>query len=200
MMPVMNGVEMCHLIKSSFETSHIPFLFLSAKSALEAMLEGLESGADYYIAKPVSIDLLLLTISNLFEQKRKLKQRYTEDFYADATELVHSNQDKEFLEKLIKVIEENIHKHELDVDYICSHMFTSRSKLYKKIKSICGQSINEFIRTIRLKKAAYIMTHEDVTQNEIVERIGILSASYFQKAFRREFGKTPSQFIQSVKK
>ncbi|WP_419789061.1 response regulator [Mucilaginibacter sp. X5P1] len=200
MMPVMNGVEMCRLIKSSFETSHIPFLFLSAKSALDAMLEGLESGADYYIAKPVSIDLLLLTIGNLFEQKRKLKQRYTEDFYADATELVHSNQDKQFLEKLIRVIEENIHKPELDVDYICSQMFTSRSKLYKKIKSISGQSINEFIRTIRLKKAAYIMTHEDVTQNELVERIGILSLSYFQKAFRKEFGKTPSQFIQSVKK
>jgi signal transduction histidine kinase/ligand-binding sensor domain-containing protein/DNA-binding response OmpR family regulator len=200
MMPVMNGVEMCRLIKSSFETSHIPFLFLSAKSALDAMLEGLESGADYYIAKPVSIDLLLLTIGNLFEQKRKLKQRYTEDFYADATELVHSNQDKEFLEKLIRVIEENIHNHELDVDYICSQMFTSRSKLYKKIKSISGQSINEFIRTIRLKKAAYIMTHEDVTQNELVDRIGILSLSYFQKAFRKEFGKTPSQFIQSVKK
>ncbi|WP_216846646.1 two-component regulator propeller domain-containing protein [Mucilaginibacter sp. L196] len=200
MMPVMNGVEMCQLIKSSFETSHIPFLFLSAKSALEAMLEGLESGADYYIAKPVSIDLLLLTIGNLFEQKRKLKQRYTEDFYSEATDLVHTNQDKQFLEKLINVIEQNIHKHELDVDYICSHMFTSRSKLYKKIKGISGQSINEFIRTIRLKKAAYIMTHEDVTQNELVERIGILSVSYFQKAFRKEFGKTPSQFIQSAKK
>ncbi|SEO07377.1 Signal transduction histidine kinase [Mucilaginibacter gossypiicola] len=200
MMPVMNGVELCRQVKAAFETSHIPFLFLSAKSALEARLEGLESGADFYIAKPVSIELLMLTINNLFEQKRKLKLKYTQDYYAEATELVHSTQDKEFLDKLIGLIEKNIHNQELDVDFLCNNMFTSRSKLYKKIKSISGQSINEFVRTIRLKRAAHIMTHEDVTQNEIIDRIGILSVSYFQKAFRKEFGKTPSQFIQSIKR
>lgn len=199
MMPVMNGIELCSKIKNAFETSHIPFLLLSAKSALEARLEGLESGADYYIAKPVSIDLLLLTIHNLFEQKRKLKLKYAEDYYTEATELVHSTQDKDFLNKLIKLIEANMHDPDLDVDFICDHMYTSRSKLYKKIKSISDQSINEFIRTIRLKKAAYIMTHEDVTQIEIAERIGIKSLSYFQKAFRKEFGKTPSQFTQIEK-
>jgi len=199
MMPVMNGVELCKQVKEKFETSHIPFLILSAKDALEAKLEGLESGADYYFSKPLSTDLLLLTIHNLFEQKQKLKIKYTKDYYAEATELVHSAKDKEFLDKLIKLIETNIQTPELDVDYICRHMFTSRSKLYQKIKSISGQSINEFVRTIRLKKAAHIMTHEDVTQIELIERIGILSVSYFQKAFRKEFGKTPSQFIKEVK-
>jgi len=199
MMPVMNGVELCKQIKEKFETSHIPFLILSAKDALEARLEGLESGADYYFSKPLSTDLLLLTIHNLFEQKQKLKIKYTQDYYAEATELVHSAKDKAFLDKLIKLIETNIQTPELDVDFICRHMFTSRSKLYQKIKSISDQSINEFVRTIRLKKAAYIMTHEDVTQIELIERIGILSVSYFQKAFRKEFGKTPSQFIKEVK-
>lgn len=199
MMPVMNGVELCKHVKEKFETSHIPFLILSAKDALEAKLEGLESGADYYFSKPLSTDLLLLTIHNLFEQKQKLKIKYTKDYYSEATELVHSTKDKEFLDKLIKLIETNIQTPELDVDYICQHMFTSRSKLYQKIKSISGQSINEFVRTIRLKKAAHIMTHEDVTQIELIERIGILSVSYFQKAFRKEFGKTPSQFIKEVK-
>jgi signal transduction histidine kinase/ligand-binding sensor domain-containing protein/DNA-binding response OmpR family regulator len=199
MMPVMNGVELCKQVKEKFETSHIPFLILSAKDALEARLEGLESGADYYFSKPLSIDLLLLTIHNLFEQKQKLKIKYTKDYYSEATELVHSTKDKAFLDKLIKLIETNIQTPELDVDYICRHMFTSRSKLYQKIKSISGQSINEFVRTIRLKKAAHIMTHEDVTQIELIERIGILSVSYFQKAFRKEFGRTPSQFIKEVK-
>ncbi|MDN5288500.1 MAG: histidine kinase [Mucilaginibacter sp.] len=199
MMPVMNGVELCKQVKEKFETSHIPFLILSAKDALEARLEGLESGADYYFSKPLSTDLLLLTIHNLFEQKQKLRIKYTKDYYAEATELVHSAKDKAFLDKLIKLIETNIQMPELDVDYICRHMFTSRSKLYQKIKSISGQSINEFVRMIRLKKAAHIMTHEDVTQIEITERIGILSVSYFQKAFRKEFGKTPSQFIKEVK-
>jgi len=199
MMPVMNGVELCRLVKETFETSHIPFLILSAKDALEARIEGLGSGADYYFAKPLSTDLLLLTIHNLFEQKKKLKIKYTKDYYSEATELVHSANDKAFLDKLIKLIETNIQMPDLDVDYICRHMFTSRSKLYQKIKNISGQSINEFVRMIRLKKAAHIMTHEDVTQIELVERIGILSVSYFQKAFRKEFGKTPSQFIKEVK-
>lgn len=200
MMPVMNGVEFCRKIRQTFETSHIPFLFLSAKDALEAQLEGMESGADFYISKPVSIDLLTLTIANLFEQNRKLKLKYTEDYYAEASELVHSEQDKEFIGKLIKLIEDHIANPDLDVDFICSNMYTSRSSLYKKIKAISGQSINEFIRTVRLKKAAYILTHEDITQNELVDRIGILSVSYFQKAFKKEFGKTPTQFLQSLNK
>ncbi|WP_431294472.1 hybrid sensor histidine kinase/response regulator [Pedobacter sp. P26] len=152
MMPVLNGVALCKQVKENFETSHIPFLILSAKDALEARMEGLESGADYYFSKPLSTDLLLLTIHNLFEQKQKLKIKYTQDYYAEATELVHSAKDKAFLDKLIKLIETNIQTQELDVDFICRHMFTSRSKLYQKIKSISDQSINEFVRTIRLKK------------------------------------------------
>ncbi|XHR96314.1 response regulator [Mucilaginibacter sp. UC70_90] len=200
MMPVMSGVEFCRKIRQTFETSHIPFLFLSAKDALEAQLEGMGSGADFYISKPVSIDLLTLTIANLFEQNRKLKLKYTEDYYAEASELVHSEQDKEFIGKLIKLIEDHIANPDLDVDFICSNIYTSRSSLYKKIKAISGQSINEFIRTVRLKKAAYILTHEDITQNELVDRIGILSVSYFQKAFKKEFGKTPTQFLQSLNK
>lgn len=200
MMPVMNGVDFCRRVRETFETSHIPFLFLSAKDALEAQLEGMESGADFYISKPVSIDLLTLTIANLFEQNRKLKLKYTEDYYAEASELVHSEKDREFIDKLIKVIDEHVADFNLDVDFICDKMNTSRSALYKKIKSISGQSINEFIRTIRLKKAAYILTHEDITQNELVDRIGIQSVSYFQKAFRKEFGKTPTQFLQDLNK
>jgi len=200
MMPVMNGVEFCRKIRATFETSHIPFLFLSAKDALEAQLEGMESGADFYIAKPVSIDLLMLTVNNLFEQNRKLKEKYTGDYYAEATELAHSAKDREFIEKLIALIEANISDPDMDVDFICNQIYTSRSALYKKIKAISGQSINEFIRTIRLKRAAYILTHEDITQNELVDRIGIQSVSYFQKAFKKEFGTTPTQFIQSLNK
>jgi signal transduction histidine kinase/ligand-binding sensor domain-containing protein/DNA-binding response OmpR family regulator len=199
MMPTMNGVELCREIKKRFETSHIPFLILSAKDALEAQLEGLESGADYYFAKPLSTELLLLTIRNIFEQKQKLKAKYTKDYYADATELVHSARDKAFLDKLIALIEANIEVPELDVDYICQNLYVSRTKLYQKIKGISGQSVGEFVRTIRLKKAAYIMTHEDVTLNEVTDRIGIQSVSYFSRAFKKEFGKSPSQFLQSIK-
>jgi len=200
MMPVMTGVEFCKEIKKTFETSHIPFIILSAKDAIEAKIEGVESGADYYFSKPVSFDLLLLTINNIFEQRQKLKTKYTKDYYSDATELVHSEKDKEFMNKLLALIDANIKMPELDVDYLCQNLYTSRTKLYKKIKGISDQSVGEFIRTARLKKAIYIMTHEDVSLGELIEKIGFQSISYFSRAFKKEYGKSPSQFLQDLKK
>lgn len=200
MMPGMNGIEFCRTIKERFETRHIPFVILSAKDGLDTKLEGMESGADYYFAKPLSIDLLLLTIRNIFEQASKLKQKYTSDYLSDATELVHSEKDKAFVQKLLEVIEHNIQDPALDVDFLCKHLFISRTKLYQKIKSISDQSVGEFIRSIRLKKAIQIMTHEDVAINEVVERIGFQSSSNFSRAFKKEYSKSPLQFVQSLKR
>ncbi len=199
MMPGMNGIEFCKLVKERFETSHIPFIILSAKDALDTKIEGLESGADYYFAKPLSIDLLLLTVHNIFEQNQKLKQRYTNSYLAQATELVHLDRDKEFLQKLLDIIEENIEDPTLDVDFLCRHTHISRTKLYQKIKGVSNQSVGEFIRTVRLKKAVHIMTHEEVSMNEVVDRIGLQSSSNFSRAFKKEYGKSPMQFMQALK-
>jgi signal transduction histidine kinase/ligand-binding sensor domain-containing protein/CheY-like chemotaxis protein/AraC-like DNA-binding protein len=200
MMPGMDGIELCKIIKEKFETSHIPFIILSAKDALDTKIEGMESGADYYFAKPLSIDLLLLTVHNIFEQSEKLKLRYTNDYLSEATELVHSQKDKEFFQKLLDLIEENIKDPDMDVDFLCKNLYTSRTKLYQKIKSISDQSVGDFIRTIRLKKAIQIMTHEDIAMNEVVDRIGFQSSSNFSRAFKKEYGKSPLQFMQSLKK
>ncbi|MEX8547866.1 MAG: response regulator [Mucilaginibacter sp.] len=200
MMPGMNGIELCRLLKEKFETSHIPFVILSAKDALDTKLEGMESGADYYFAKPLSIDLLLLTIHNILQQGEKLKLKYTKDYLADATELVHSEKDKEFMNKLLKNIEDNIQNPDLDVDFLCNQLNISRTKLYQKIKSISDQSIGDFIKTIRLKKAIQIMTHEDVAFNEVAFRIGLQSHAYFSRVFKKEFGKSPSEFMQTLKR
>jgi DNA-binding response OmpR family regulator len=200
MMPGMNGIELCKLVKEKFETSHIPFIILSAKDALDAKIEGMESGADFYFAKPLSVDLLLLTVNNIFDQSEKLKQRYVKDYLSEATELVHLEKDKEFFQKLIALIENNIQDPNLDVDFLCKHLYLSRTKLYQKIKSISDQSVGDFIRTIRLKKAVQIMTHEDITMNEVADRIGLQSNSNFSRAFKKEYGKSPMQFMQSLKK
>ncbi len=200
MMPGMNGIELCKICKQTFETSHIPFIILSAKDALDTKIEGMESGADFYFSKPLSIDLLLLTVHNIFEQSEKLKQRYNNNYLAEATELVQSEKDKEFLQELLHIIDENIEDAELDVEFLCKQLHISRTKLYQKIKSISNQSVGEFIRTIRLKKAVYLMTHEGVSIGEVVDKIGMQSSSNFSRAFKKEFGQSPMQFMQALKK
>jgi signal transduction histidine kinase/DNA-binding NarL/FixJ family response regulator len=200
MMPGMDGVEFCRLIKEDIETSHIPFVMLTAKDALDARLQGVGSGADYYFSKPLSMQLLNLTLRNILAQKQKLKDRYFNDQYAEAKELVHSKKDKEFMEQLISVVESHLINPDMDTDYICTQIGMSRTRLYQKIKSITGQSTGEFIRTIRLKKAAQLMTQQDVSLTEVMYSVGIQTQSYFTKAFKKEFGKTPSQFLKDLKK
>ncbi|WP_162946190.1 hybrid sensor histidine kinase/response regulator transcription factor [Chitinophaga barathri] len=199
MMPGVNGIELCKYIKQTFETSHIPFVILSAKDGLDTKLEGLESGADYYFAKPLSTSLLLLTINNIFDRTGKLKRRYTKDHLIEATELVHSQKDKDFMNTLLQIIEDNIQNPDLEVDFLCVRMNISRTKLYQKIKGISGQSVGEFVKTIRLKRAIYIMTHEDVTLGEVADRIGLQSSSYFSRMFKKEYGSSPSEFVRRLR-
>jgi ligand-binding sensor domain-containing protein/signal transduction histidine kinase/AraC-like DNA-binding protein len=198
MMPGIDGNTFCRMVKQDIGTSHIPFLMLTAKSAEHSTIEGVESGADAYFTKPVSIDLLLLTIRNILARAQKLKEHFTKDYQVQARELVHSEKDKAFMDTLLETIEAQLINPDLDVDLLCSQLGMSRTKLYQKIKSITGQSIGEFVRTIRLKKAVHIMLHEDVPFTEIMYRIGIQSQSYFTKAFKKEFGKTPTQFLQEM--
>jgi YesN/AraC family two-component response regulator len=200
MMPGMDGIEFCKAIKEDAGTSHIPFLMLTAKGAVESKIEGMESGADYYFTKPLSTQLLELTIRNIFSQKLKLKERYFNSHHAEAKDLVHSAKDKEFIDQLISVIEAHLANPDMDVDYICGQIGMSRTRLYQKIKSISGQSIGEFIRTIRLKKAMQMMTHQDISLTEVMYSVGIQTQSYFTKAFKKEFGKTPSQFLKDLHK
>ena len=200
MMPKMNGIDFCKLIKEDTGTTHIPFLMLTAKENLESKIEGTQSGADYYFAKPLSIDLLLLTIDNIFKQKQKLKEKYSKDYHTEAKELVHSTLDKEFIEEFLAIIESQLTNPDMDVDYICGKIGMSRTKLYQKIKHITGQPIGEFVRTVRLRKAVEIMTHENVVLSDVMYRVGIQTQSYFTKAFKKEFGKTPTQFLQELKK
>jgi DNA-binding response OmpR family regulator len=198
MMPVMNGIEFCRLIKSTIETSHIPFMMLTAKDGLESRIEGTETGADYYFSKPLSTELLELTIKNVFLQKQKIKDRYQKDYHTEVKELAHSVKDKEFLEGLIGVIEANLTKPEMNIDFICTQIGMSRTKLFTKIKNITGQSIGDFIRTIRLKKAAQLLTLQDMSITDVMYGVGIQTQSYFTKAFKNEFGKTPTQFLKDL--
>lgn len=198
MMPEMDGIEFCRQVKENVKISHIPFLMLTAKDAVESKIESAASGADYYFTKPVSLQLLEITIQNILNQKRRLKEKYTNENYAEAKELMHSAKDKEFIEQLIAVIESQLSNPDMNIDYICTQMGMSRTKLYQKVKTVTGESIGDFIRTIRLNKAIVIMTSQDVSLTDVMYSIGIQTQSYFTKAFKKKYGKTPSQFLKEL--
>lgn len=198
MMPEMNGIEFCEYVKKDPETAHIPFLLLTAKTSIEARLEGMNVGADYFFSKPLNTDLLLLTIKNILQQKQKLKERYQQDQFAEVKEMAHSAKDKEFVEELIALIEKNLSMPAMDIDFICTQIGMSRTRLYNRIKTITGQSIGDFTRSVRLRKAASLMTTTDLSLTDVMYSVGIQTQSYFSKAFKNEFGKTPTQFLKDV--
>lgn len=200
MMPGMSGIELCKQVKEQSETSHIPFIILSARDALETQLNSMGSGADYYFSKPLSVDLLRLTIDNIFGQAEKIRQRHDRDQWSATAGLAHSEKDKAFLREFIQLIEKNIQDPDLDVDFLCGKLFISRTRLYQKVQSISGQTVTEFIRSIRLKRAIHLMTHEDIPMNEVAYRIGLQSSSNFSRVFKKEYGMSPMQFLRSLKK
>ncbi|MEI6949865.1 response regulator [Paraflavisolibacter sp. H34] len=200
MMPLMDGIELCKAIKGDINTDHIPFIILTAKDAVASRLEGVQSGADAYLAKPTSAELLHATIENIFLQRQKIKEYFSKKHYSEALTLVNSVKEQEFLTRFIGIIDQHLAQEDLGVDLVCRELGLSRSRLYLKIRDLTGQSTVEFVRSYRLKKAREIMTHEDVSLTEVIARVGIQTPSYFTKAFKKEFGQTPSQFLEELKK
>ena len=144
----------------------------------------------------MSIKLLELTVKNIFIQK--IKDRYQKDYHAEVKDLAHTAKDKAFLNELISLIEANLARPEMNIDYICIQIGMSRTKLYNKIKDLTNLSIGDFVRMVRLKKAAQLMTHQDVSITDVMYSVGIQTQSYFTKAFKNEFGKTPTQFLKDL--
>lgn len=198
MMPVMDGIAFCQQVKSTPATAAIPFILLTAKNAPETRQEGTVTGADYFFTKPVSTDLLLATLNNIFTQRALLQQAFRNDQLADVKAMAQTSQDKAFLDELLAVIESHLSNTEMDIDFVCLKMGMSRTKLYSKMKSITGQPIGDFIRSIRLRKAAEMMMHGEQSLTEIMYSVGIQTQSYFSKAFKQEFGKTPTQFLRDI--
>ncbi|MFD2285837.1 two-component regulator propeller domain-containing protein [Pedobacter petrophilus] len=198
MMPKMDGIELCRLLKEDLETSHIPIILLTANDTPDTKISGVGFGADHYFSKPIDIDLLSLTIKNLFDQRQKIKQRYLKDYKVEVRELVHSAKDKELMDKLLAIIELHMENPDLSVDMICKEIGMSKTKLGTKIKEITGLAIIEFVKNVRLKKAVEIMTCEAVSVGEVMYRVGILSKSYFSTVFKKEYGVSPSQFLLDI--
>ncbi len=200
MMPVMSGTVLCRSVKENIETSHIPVVMLTARSGIENQIDGMETGADVYIEKPVNKRLLLVSLANLFKQQERIKEYYSKNYFADAMELKLGKRDNEFMEALQNEIEKQISDPDLDVNHLASSLAISRSKLYTKTKALTGKSVVEFIRVYRLRKIARLLLEEDQPINIVIEKAGIDNPSYFSRIFKKEFGMTPTEFIDKNKK
>ncbi len=200
MMPNKDGITFCKEVKDDVNTSHIPFILLTAKTSVESKLEGSDIGADLYFEKPVSLELLQSNIDNIFKQRQQLKEYYAKNHYADSAELSSNERDREFIQELVEIIENNMHDSQMDVNFIAAEMKMSRSKLYRKLKTMTDMSIVEFALSYRLKKAARMLIEEDFSIREIMDVVGIESQPYFTNAFKREFGETPTSFRNKHRK
>lgn len=194
MMPEMDGNELCRLVKSDIRTSHIPLILLTARSAKEQKLEGLESGADDYITKPFDFDILSLRIKRLLELRLKRQENFSPQMEIAPSEITITSLDEKLINKAIKYVEDNISRSELSVEELSSVLNMSRVHLYKKMLSITGKTPIEFIRIIRLKRAAQYLRESQQSISEIAYQTGFSNPKYFRKYFKEEFGILPSEY------
>ncbi len=194
MMPVMDGLEMCRHIKEDIEISHIPVIMLTAKQALENKIEGLKAGADAYIEKPFSLSYLLAQIETLLSNRKRERESFVRKPYLPVQNSNINKAEEEFMRKITDLILENIQQPEFNVEQLAADMCMSRSSLHRKIKEVSNLTPIDFIRLIRLKKAAELIREKNYRSSEVCEMVGISSPSYFIKLFQKQFGMTPKEF------
>lgn len=194
MMPEMDGLELCRRIRSDEVTSHIPVIFLTAKSNEDDMAKGYEAGADGYITKPFSIRVLKAKIETLVKSRESLKEFYKEKIQTPSQTVTAGREDDKFMATLIKKIEENLDNSEYTVQNLCDDTAYSYLQIYRKVKAVTGITINEFIRNLRLSKAAYMLEHSDMRVSEIMYSVGFSTHSYFTKCFKDCYGVTPREY------
>jgi len=198
MMPGIDGFELCRRIKSNVEYCHIPIILLTSKNTYAAHIEGLEVGADAYIQKPFSSELLQVQIANLLKNRRKIKDHFASSPFDDVGVMAHSKTDEAFLRKLDEYIRENIKDPNIDIDMLAEHMFMSRTTFYRKIKSLSSLSPKELIDITRLKKAASLIAENEFSLSEISKKVGYSSQSLFTRNFQKYFKMTPVEYFNSL--
>lgn len=194
MMPGMDGVECCRRLKGELQTCHIPVVLLTACSLDEQRIQGYDGGADSYISKPFSSQLLLSRIRNLIANHRQLRQ-----FFGDSQSIEKapiSDLDKDFVTRFKSLVGEKMKEPELNVEDLGHDMGMSRVQLYRKLKSLTNYSPNELLRQMRLKKAASLLASSDMTVAEVAYEVGFSSPSYFTKCYKEQFGESPTDFLK----
>lgn len=199
-MPIMDGIEFCRQIKKSLSTSHIPFILLTSHSNEDSQMSGYNAGADIYLTKPVKKDLLFKVILNIIDNQDRMRERILDKntFLPDDSSINKS--EEEFIKKVIDIIERNISDPNFDYKTIGDEVAMSKTVLYGKIKAITGLGVQEFIKSLRLKRSLKYLFEGKLSISEVAEAVGFSSQSYFNKCFIKEYNVTPKAYMSRHRK
>lgn len=203
MMPEMRGDELCKILKNNIETSHIPIILLTALNAEKNIIEGLQIGADEYIVKPFNIGILRATIANLLNNRALLRRKYASlNISHESKQNVIMNLSNELDRRFMTTVEENVNKNlsnpDFNVDVLCGLLNMSRTSFYNKLKALTDQAPADYIRLIRLQRAAQLLTEQQYSITEISEMTGFSDAKYFREVFKKHFQVSPSQYAKNT--
>jgi YesN/AraC family two-component response regulator len=198
-MPEMDGLQFCRNLKNDERTSHIPVIMLTAKITVEQQLEGLESGADLYLTKPFSVQVLQTYIGNLLKSRETIRQQYSQKVLLNPLEVEVGTVDKKFMERLMQAINKNLADPDFNVANLSREIGMSKAVLYKKFQALAHVPIGEFIKTLRLRKAAVLFAEDKLNVTEVAWEVGFNDRKYFSKEFKKFSGKSPSEYIEAMK-
>jgi DNA-binding response OmpR family regulator len=199
MMPGMDGMELCKKLKTDIRTEHIPVILLTARSLNEDSIEGYLTGADDYISKPFGRELLLIRINNLIESRKKIREHFKTKFLMEPEHTLVESKIEQFINKTVKTVECHISDSNFNVEQLALELGISQAQLYRKLTSVVGQSPAEFMRVIRLKRAAKILEEsieKDINISEIGFSLGFSNISHFSKLFKKHYGISPTEYAR----
>lgn len=196
MMPEVDGLELCLKVKSNDATNHIPFILLTAKGSEKNQISGLNTGADIYISKPFSLQVLKLNIKNLLKAQAVFREKFSQRIVLEPTNTAITTPEEKFINKLMNIINEKIEDSYFDVNELVKEIGMSRAVLYKKVQTLTGLSVADLIKQMRLKKAAYLLKTTSFNVTEITYMVGFNHRKYFSKEFKKEYNLSPSEFAK----
>ncbi len=196
MMPVADGISLLKNIKQTLDTNHIPVLLLTARTAMESVIEGLQSGSDDYLTKPFHPEVLSLKIRNILAARERFRKKFIRDYVlTPQQDSGESDADQQFLHKVIRLIEDNLAEVHFNVNVLARELSMSRPVLYRKLKQLTDLSVIELINILRLKKAAQLLAQGHTQVSQVAYQIGFSDPKYFSKSFKNYFGKSPSEYL-----
>ncbi|MGZ8559098.1 MAG: hybrid sensor histidine kinase/response regulator transcription factor [Chitinophagaceae bacterium] len=193
-LPGQNGLQLTETLKQDIRSSHIPIILLTARGSITEQIEGIKSQADAFIVKPFNLEYLEETIKNLLKNRAILREHYTSELPSETRSNSSNKIDRKFINEFTALVENNLSNEDFTVENICKHIGISRVQLYRKVKALIGYNVNDYILTVRLQKAKFLLTNEDLSISEISFKVGFSSQAYFSTVFKSKFGVTPKAF------